>query len=137
MAAQALKSERLPIRAPEDIVVVRQHVRKLALDLAFSLVDQTKVVTAASEIARNTLIHGKGGSATVELVERNGRRGLRAVFEDRGPGIADIDRALQDGFTTGNGLGLGLGGAKRLSNEFEIHSTPGEGTRITMTRWKV
>jgi serine/threonine-protein kinase RsbT len=136
MASQAIKSDRLPIRSPEDIVAVRQHVRKLALELAFSLVDQTKVVTAASEIARNTLIHGKGGWATVELVERLGRRGLRAIFEDHGPGIADIDRALQDGFTTGNGLGLGLGGAKRLSNDFEIQSTAGEGTRIAMTRWK-
>jgi serine/threonine-protein kinase RsbT len=137
MAAQAIKSDRLPVRTSEDIVIVRQHVRKLALELGFSLVDQTKVVTAASEIARNTLIHGKGGWATVEMVERSGRRGLRAIFEDRGPGIADVDRAFQDGFTTGAGLGLGLGGAKRLSNEFEIQSKPGEGTRIALTRWKV
>jgi serine/threonine-protein kinase RsbT len=136
MAAQALKSDRLPIRSPEDIVLVRQHVRKLAQELGLSLVDQTKVVTATSEIARNTLTHGRGGWATVELVERLGKRGLRAVFEDRGPGIPDIDRALQDGFTTGGGLGLGLGGAKRLSNEFEIQSRPGEGTRVVLTRWK-
>src|SRR5947209_7045765 len=123
MATQATRSERLPIRTSEDIVGVRQHVRKVAIDLGLSLVEQTKVVTAASEIARNTLIHGKGGWATIEVVERQGRRGLRATFEDRGPGIPDIDRALQDGFSTGNGLGLGLGGSKRLSNEFEIHST--------------
>jgi serine/threonine-protein kinase RsbT len=137
MAAQAIKSDRLPIRTTEDIVIVRQHVRKLALEVGLSLVDQTKAVTAASEIARNTLIYGRGGWATVEIVERGGRRGLRAIFEDRGPGIADLDRALQDGFTTGNGLGLGLGGAKRLSNDFEIQSTPGEGTRVAMTRWKL
>src|SRR3954451_3876524 len=137
MAALAIKSDRLPIRTTEDIVLVRQHVRKLAVDLGFSLVDQTKAVTAASEIARNTLIYGKGGWATIEMVERQGRRGLRALFEDRGPGIADINRALQDGFTTGNGLGLGLGGAKRLSNDFEIQSTPGEGTRVALTRWKL
>jgi serine/threonine-protein kinase RsbT len=136
MAAQAIKSDRLPIRASEDVVTVRQSVRKAALELGLSLVDQTKVVTAASEIARNTLIHGLGGWATIEVVESNGRRGLRATFEDQGPGIADLERALQDGFTTGQGLGLGLGGAKRLSNEFEIQSKPGQGTRITLTRWK-
>ena len=137
MAAQAIKSDRLPIRTTEDIVLVRQHVRKSAVELGLSLVDQTKAVTAASEIARNTLIYGKGGWATIEVVERHGRRGLRAIFEDRGPGIADVARALQDGFTTGNGLGLGLGGAKRLSNDFEIESTPGQGTRVAMTRWKL
>jgi serine/threonine-protein kinase RsbT len=136
MAAQAIKSDRFPIRASEDIVAVRQHVRKTTLDLGFSLVDQTKVVTAASEIARNTLIHGRGGWATIELIDKAGKRGLRATFEDQGPGIPDIERALQDGFTTAGGLGLGLGGAKRLSNEFEIESKPGQGTRVTMTRWK-
>jgi len=136
MAALANKSDRLPIRTPEDIVLVRQHVRKLAQGLGFSLVDQTKVVTAASELARNTLIYGKGGWVTVELLERSGRRGLKAIFEDRGPGIPNIDEALRDGFTTGGGLGLGLGGAKRLSNDFEIQSRPGEGTRVAVTRWK-
>ena len=136
MAALANKSDRLPIRTPEDIVLVRQHVRKLAQGLGFSLVDQTKVVTAASELARNTLIYGKGGWVTVELIERSGRRGLKAIFEDRGPGIPNIDEALRDGFTTGGGLGLGLGGAKRLSNDFEIQSRPGEGTRVAVTRWK-
>ena len=135
MAAQA-KSERLPIRASEDVVAVRQQVRKAAQDIGLSLVDQTKVVTAASEIARNTLIHGGGGWGTVEVIEANARRGLRAIFEDQGPGIQDIDRALQDGFTTAGGLGLGLGGAKRLSNEFEIESRPGHGTKITLVRWK-
>ena len=136
MGAQPIRSDRFPIRASEDVVTVRQHVRKVALDLGFTLVDQTKVVTAASELARNTLIHGRGGWATIEQVEGGGRRGLRATFEDQGPGIADIDRALQDGFTTAAGLGLGLGGAKRLSNEFEIVSKPGQGTRVTITRWK-
>jgi serine/threonine-protein kinase RsbT len=135
MAAQA-KFERLPIRASEDVVAVRQQVRKAAQDIGLSLVDQTKVVTAASEIARNTLIHGGGGWGTVEVIEVNARRGLRAIFEDQGPGIPDIARALQDGFTTAGGLGLGLGGAKRLSNEFEIDSRPGQGTKITLVRWK-
>jgi serine/threonine-protein kinase RsbT len=135
MAAQA-RSERLPIRASEDVVAVRQQVRKAAQDIGLSLVDQTKVVTAASEIARNTLIHGRGGWATVEVLENAGRRGLRAIFEDQGPGIADIDKALQDGFTTANGLGLGLGGARRLSNEFDIESRPGHGTKVTLVRWK-
>jgi serine/threonine-protein kinase RsbT len=134
--AQAIKSERLPIRASEDIVNVRQQVRRSAVELGLSLVDQTKVVTAASEIARNTLIHGHGGWAVIEVVESGGRHGLRAVFEDQGPGIADLDKALQDGYTTAGGLGLGLGGARRLSNEFEIVSKPGQGTRVTLTRWK-
>jgi serine/threonine-protein kinase RsbT len=136
MASQAIRSDRLPIRASEDVVTVRQHVRKAALEVGFTLVDQTKVVTAASEIARNTLIHGRGGWAVIEVVQSGGRKGLRATFEDQGPGIADIDRALQDGFTTAGGLGLGLGGAKRLSSEFEIESRPGAGTKIVLTRWK-
>ncbi len=136
MGGHALKSERLGIRKTEDIVVVRQTVRALALELGFSLVDQTKVVTAASELARNTLVHGGGGTARIEVIENGSRSGLRLVFEDRGPGIPDIQRALQDGFTTSTGLGLGLGGAKRLSNEFEIESRPGEGTRVTAIRWR-
>jgi serine/threonine-protein kinase RsbT len=118
-----------------DIVNVRRYVRENAARLGFSLVDQTKVVTAASELARNTLIHGHGGE--MELTTLNGPRvGLRLTFQDRGPGIPDIQTALRDGFTTGSGLGLGLGGAKRLVNEFSINSKVGEGTTITVTRWK-
>jgi serine/threonine-protein kinase RsbT len=125
----------LPIQAEVDVVSARQKVRNAAAKLGFTLVDQTKLVTAASELARNTLIHGGGGALHVHTL--NGpRTGLRLVFEDKGPGIPDISLALRDGFTTGNGLGLGLGGAKRLVNEFEIQSQPGEGTRITLTRWK-
>ena len=136
MAAQALKSERLAIRASEDIVMVRHAVRTHATQLGFSLVDQTKIVTAASEIARNTVVYGGGGWAQIEVVEDLPRKGLRLTFEDHGPGIADVEQALRDGFTTGNGLGLGLGGAKRLSNEFDIVSRPGEGTHVTLVRWK-
>jgi len=107
------------------------------MDVGFSLVEQTKIVTAASELARNTVIYGGGGEMRVELVQQGGRRtGLRLTFEDQGPGIADIDLALRDGFTTGNGLGLGLNGARKLSHEFDIRSKPGEGTRVTITRWK-
>ena len=130
-----VRSERRAVRASEDVVAVRQVVREWALAVGFSLVDQTKLVTAASELARNTLIHGGGGM--VELQEVNGPgRGIRLVFEDAGPGILDIDVALKDGYSTGGGLGLGLGGAKRLSNEFEITSRPGAGTRVSITRWK-
>lgn len=136
MAAQAIKTDRVPIRTSEDVVLVRQHVRSMAVEIGLSLVDQTKVVTAASEIARNTLVHGGGGSAVIEIVENSGRRGVRAVFEDHGPGITDLDRAMRDGFTTAGGLGLGLGGAKRLSNDFDIASTPGQGTRVALVRWK-
>jgi serine/threonine-protein kinase RsbT len=129
------RSETRQVRGSEDVVVVRQLVREWAVSVGFSLVEQTKIVTAASELARNTVVYGGGG--TVELQELNGpRRGLRLVFEDRGPGIADVDVVLKDGFTTGRGLGLGLGGAKRLSDEFEIVSRPGEGTRVSITRWK-
>jgi len=129
-------AERVALNGSEDIVNVRQAVRARAVELGFSLVDQTKLVTAASEIARNTVIYGGGGWAQLELLENGGRKGLQIVFEDRGPGIADIDKALQDGFTTGSGLGLGLGGAKRLVNEFEITSKPGSGTRVALRRWK-
>ncbi len=132
----ALGSERLPLASSEDIVTVRQHVRRRAQELGFSLVDQTKIVTAASELARNTVVHGGGGTLTAELLDQGSRRGLRLIFEDRGQGIPDIERALRDGFSTAGGLGLGLGGARRLSNEFEISSTPGEGTRVAITRWK-
>jgi serine/threonine-protein kinase RsbT len=130
------KSEKLDIRSSDDVVRVRQATRTLALGAGLSLVDQTKIITAASELARNTIDYGGGGSVLAELVEIAGRRGLRLTFEDRGPGIADIEAALKDGYTTGKGMGLGLGGAKRLSNEFFIHSKPGEGTKIVIARWK-
>lgn len=130
-------SERVIIRASEDVVAARQAVRAQAVKLGFGIVDQTKIVTAASELARNTLVHGGGGWMDLETVEQPGRRGLRLTFEDRGRGIADVEKALQDGYSTSNGLGLGLGGARRLCNEFEISSAPGEGTRVTITRWNL
>jgi serine/threonine-protein kinase RsbT len=129
-------SESLPITSSEHIVIVRQAVRRRAIDLGFSLVDQTKVVTAASELARNTLLHGGGGRAVIDVFHEGTRRGLRLTFEDAGPGIADVQQAMRDGFSTAGGLGLGLSGAKRLSNEFAITSAPGQGTRVTITRWK-
>ena len=128
-------TERLEIHSSEDVVRVRQRVRALAVESGLSLVDQTKVITAASELARNTLDYGGGGAVDMELVD-GPRRGVRLVFEDQGPGIKDIDAALRDGFTTGNGLGLGLGGAKRLCSEFTIQSVVGQGTRVTCARWK-
>jgi serine/threonine-protein kinase RsbT len=130
-----LSTENIPIKSEPDVVAVRKRVRELCTQLGFTLVDQTKVVTAASELARNTMIHGGGG--TMQLESLNGPRvGIRLKFEDQGPGIPDIELALRDGFTTGSGLGLGLGGAKRLVNEFEINSRAGEGTRVVITRWK-
>ena len=130
-----IATETLPIQSEPDVVLVRRRVRELSARLGFSLVDQTKVVTAASELARNTMTHGGGGHMQAELL--NGpRAGLRLVFADRGPGIPDIQMALRDGFTTGSGLGLGLGGAKRLVSDFEIMSKPGEGTTVAITRWK-
>jgi serine/threonine-protein kinase RsbT len=130
------KSEILEIRNSDDIVRVRQKVRSYSVDVGLGLVDQTKVVTAASELARNTLEYGGGGTAEIAAVEDGYRRGVRIAFEDQGPGIADVQRALQDGYSTGGGLGLGLSGAKRLSNEFDIRSEPGRGTRVTIARWK-
>lgn len=130
------RAELLPIRAEAEVVMVRQMVRAWCLELKFSLVDQTKMVTAASELARNTLIHGLGGTVDLQLVEDGDRRGLRLVFEDKGPGIRDIELAMKDGYTTGHGMGLGLGGSKRLVHEFEISSEPGQGTRVAITRWK-
>jgi len=126
----------LPLRTSEDIVRMRQIVREHSVAAGFGLVDQTKLVTAASELARNALIYGGGGDVALQPVIDGARKGLRLVFSDRGPGIADIEKALKDGYTSGNGLGLGLGGAKRLSNEFRIDSRPGEGTRVTIARWK-
>lgn len=131
-----LSSEQVEIRSSDDIVVARQAVRKKTISLGFGLVDQTKVVTAASELARNTLDYGGGGTAQIEVVEDGRRSGLRLTFVDRGPGIPDLELALKDGYTTGHGMGLGLGGAKRLSHEFEIVSKPGEGTRVSILRWK-
>jgi serine/threonine-protein kinase RsbT len=131
-----LNDETMPLLSNEDVVRARQATRKFAIDLGFSLVEQTKIVTAASELARNTVIHGRGGTLLIESLNHDDRRGLRLKFEDQGPGIANIDQALRDGYTTGNGLGLGLGGSKRLANEFEIYSEPGKGTRIVFTRWK-
>jgi serine/threonine-protein kinase RsbT len=130
------RTERLDIRSSDDVVRVRQMVRVLAVEAGLGLVEQTKVVTAASELARNTLDYGGGGEAHMEIVEQGGRRGVRLIFEDRGPGIADVQAALKDGFTSGSGLGLGLGGARRLSSEFSIESAVGVGTKITITRWK-
>lgn len=130
------KTETIEIQSSTDIVLVRQAVRQMGVEIGFSLVDQTKIVTAASELARNTLEYGGGGIVKLETLQEGKRRGLRLTFEDRGPGIANIDLALKDGFTTGGGLGMGLGGAKRLANEFEIQSVVGEGTRITIIRWK-
>ncbi|MBI1786776.1 MAG: ATP-binding protein [Acidobacteria bacterium] len=128
--------EALPIRSSDDVVRVRRQAHNWASELGFSPVDLTKLVTAASEIARNTLEHGGGGSARVEEVRRGVRVGVRLTFEDQGPGIADIAQAMRDGFSTRRGMGLGLGGAKRLVDEFEIASQAGAGTKITMTRWK-
>ena len=131
-----LLNEQRAIRSAEDVVGIRQAVRQRAVELGFNLIDQTKIVTAASELARNTVQYGGGGQLTIEGVEEGGRRGLRLTFEDRGPGIADVELALRDGYTSGGGLGLGLGGARRLCNEFYIHSRPGEGTRVTVVRWR-
>ena len=131
-----MKRDTLPLKTSNDVVFARQRVRQWAIELKFTLVDQTKLVTAASELARNALDHGRGGAMTIEQVGVGGRVGLKLIFEDQGPGIPDIEMALKDGFTTGNGMGLGLGGSKRLVNEFSIESTPGKGTRIMVIRWK-
>ncbi len=133
---QLIKSEVLPIQNEADIVQARQIVRKWATDQTFSLVDQTKIVTAASELARNTVVYGKGGTMRLEALADGLRKGLKLTFEDKGPGISNIELALTDGYTTGSGLGLGLSGAKRLSNEFQIESRAGEGTRIMIARWR-
>ncbi len=131
-----LRRELLPLKNSNDVVLARQKVRQWAVELRFSLVDQTKLVTAASELARNALDHGKGGEMTIESLANGAKSGLRLIFEDKGPGIPDIDQALKDGFTTGSGMGLGLGGSKRLVNDFSIESEVGKGTRIIVARWK-
>ncbi len=126
----------IPLRSEQDIVASRQLVRQLSQQMKFSLVDQTKTITAASELSRNTLVHGGGGQMRWERVELAGRVGLRLHFEDQGPGIKDLQLALTDGWTSGGGMGLGLPGSKRLVNEFEIDSAPGKGTRVSITKWK-
>jgi len=131
-----LSADTLALERSEQIVSVRQAVRERAIELGFSLVDQTKIVTAASELARNTIQHGGGGAVLIETVNDGARRGLKLTFEDHGPGIPDIALAMKDGYTTAGGLGLGLSGAKRLSNEFAIESAPGRGTRVVIMRWK-
>lgn len=136
MAGSMVKSERLPLQSEEDIVRVRHAVRTRTVELGFGLVDQTKVVTAASELARNTVKHGGGGTATLEVLTENGRSGLRLTFVDHGPGIADVQQAMTDGYSTAGGLGLGLGGSRRLVHDFEIDSRPGKGTTVRITRWK-
>jgi serine/threonine-protein kinase RsbT len=131
-----LLSDQRAVQTAEDVVAVRQAVRQRAVELGFNLVDQTKIVTAASELARNTLQYGGGGTVTIEAIEQLGRRGIRLTFADEGPGIPDIELAMKDGYTTAGGLGLGLSGARRLSNDFHIDSRPGAGTRVTITRWR-
>lgn len=130
------KSESLPLISEQDIVAARQAIRKAAQQIGFSIVDQTKIVTAASELARNALVYGGGGILTWELMSENGRPGLRLTVSDKGPGIENLALAMKDGWTSGTGLGLGLPGAKRLVNEFDIASQPGLGTTVIVTRWK-
>jgi serine/threonine-protein kinase RsbT len=126
----------MPVRTEEDIVASRQKVRLLTQQLKFSLVDQTKMITAASELSRNTVVHGGGGHMRWEILDQGVKRGLRLVFEDNGPGIPDLKLALTDGWTSGGGMGLGLPGSKRLVHEFDVQSTPGQGTSVSITRWK-
>ena len=131
-----LLSDQRTVQGAEDVVAIRQAVRQRAVELGFNLVDQTKIVTAASELARNTVQYGGGGRVTIEAVEDFGRRGIRLTFEDDGPGIPNVELAMKDGYTTAGGLGLGLSGARRLSNDFTIESAPGKGTRVIITRWR-
>ncbi len=131
-----LKRDTQPLKNSNDVVLARQKVRQWATELRFSLVDQTKLVTAASELARNALDHGKGGIMVMECLTNGSKAGLRLIFEDQGPGIPDIEQALKDGYTSGSGMGLGLGGSKRLVNEFSIESQVDKGTRVTVIRWK-
>ncbi|MGZ4323615.1 MAG: anti-sigma regulatory factor [Solirubrobacteraceae bacterium] len=131
-----VRAEELDIGESDDVVRVRQMVRDAAVELGFSIVDQTKVVTAASELARNTYTYGGGGHFRMERLNSGSRHGLRLIFEDEGPGIRDVEQSLRDGYTTGTGLGMGLGGARRLVDEFHIESKPGVGTRVVATRWR-
>ena len=130
------KSGQFPLRSEQDVVLTRQAVRKLSQEIGLTLVDQTKMVTATSELARNTLIHGGGGEMLFEVVQEGLRVGLKLTFLDHGPGIPNLELAMKDGWTSGGGLGLGLSGSKRLVNEFEIESAADQGTRVTVTRWK-
>lgn len=132
----AIKTETLPVQTDQDIVVVRQTVRKLSQQAAFSLVDQTKFVTAASELARNTVIYGGGGTMQWEIFTEGNRTCVRLTFVDQGPGIPNLELAMMDGWTSGSGLGMGLSGSKRLVNDFDIQSAPGKGTRVMIARWK-
>ena len=136
MAGTAKKTEVVPIKNSSDVVVARQRVRAWAIEMKFSLVEQTKIVTAASELSRNTLDHGGGGELELALVSNGTREGIRLCFSDKGPGIADVKLALTDGYSTGSGMGLGLSGSKRLMNEFDIRTAPGSGTSVTVIRWK-
>lgn len=131
-----VKSDEVPVGTEQDVVLARQAVRRLTQEIKFSLVDQTKMVTAASELARNTVIYGGGGTMRWEILQDAGKDGLRLTFQDHGPGIANLDLAMTDGWTSGKGMGMGLTGAKRLVNEFEIETQPGQGTRVVITRWK-
>jgi serine/threonine-protein kinase RsbT len=136
MRMMLVETEAVPVHTSDDVVRVRQAVRTRAVAAGFSLVDQTKIVTAASEVARNTVDYGGGGTLRIEVLRDGIRRGVRLTFSDEGPGIPDVAKAMTDGYTTGGGLGLGLSGAKRLSNEFAITSSPGKGTTVTLARWK-
>ena len=131
-----LADDVLPLRSAADIVAVRQLVRARAIEVGFGLVEQTKIVTAASELARNAVDHGGGGNARIQVLNEDTRQGVRMIFEDHGAGIPDVELALRDGYSTGTGLGLGLGGARRLMGEFDIQSKPGEGTRVSAVRWR-
>jgi serine/threonine-protein kinase RsbT len=133
---RVVRSETLPVGNEQEVVLSRQAVRRACQEIGFGLVDQTKMITAASELARNTVVYGGGGMLLLEVLQNGGRDGLRLRFEDHGPGIADLDLALTDGWSSGNGLGLGLSGSRRLVNEFDIETCPGEGTRVTIARWK-
>ncbi len=132
-----VKTVELPLAHQEDVVAVRQSTRSLAVEIGLSIVDQTKIVTAASELARNTVVHGGGGKVRLEILSEASKQGLRLTFEDTGPGIPDLERAMQDGYTSAGGLGLGLGGSKRLCTDFHIESKVGVGTKVTIARWKV
>ena len=131
-----IRTESLPLKGEQDIVLARQVVRRLSQELGFSLVDQTKLVTATSELARNAVVYGLGGTLTSEILDEDGRKGLRLHFADQGPGIPDLDLAMTDGWTSGQGMGLGLSGAKRLVNEFSVDTAPGRGTTVSIARWK-